>query len=235
MDTTKSGPRLRLVGRDGDATGEGGAVAAPPAAPAGRHAVSGAHTSGPTGAMPAAFWTRRVAVEPDRPALLRRAAIEEPEREVERENIGAAAAMAATDPRWVMALRVYESIEGGRAAILRPDKRRTLVGLATRLGLRAFDANLIIAIVQDAARCGERPMGPGVSDRLTLVRAAGDAGAREGRFGLRVLLGAMGVAAVLGDLLLDMLIGWVARETPGHDGRGGPHAADRPRNTSTRL
>ncbi len=50
---------------------------------------------------------------------------------------------------------VRKSIEGGRAAILRPERRRELFTRATSLGLRPFDATLVIAIVQDAARRGE--------------------------------------------------------------------------------
>lgn len=59
--------------------------------------------------------------------------------------------MPATDPRWVFAVRVRESLEG---AALPPQRRQALDRLADRLGLRPFDANLIIAIVQDHARRG---------------------------------------------------------------------------------
>jgi hypothetical protein len=62
--------------------------------------------------------------------------------------------MQATDPRWVLAIRVSEQLEG---TILRPDKRERLVKLGKLLGLTAFDANLIIAIVQDQARRGYEP------------------------------------------------------------------------------
>lgn len=196
MDTLKSGPRLRLVGGEATVVGTRGAseyapgiaLTAPP-----RAAVHAA----PTGSLPMRWWTRRLA-EVD--------AIEE----VRRENV-AAAAMAPTDPRWVLALRVYESIEGGRAAVLRPEKRRNLMALATRLGLRPFDANLVIAIVQDAARAGEPRLGPDVTSRLSLVRGADRAAEPERGVSLRVFLGAMGAAAVLGYLILDALIGWVAR------------------------
>lgn len=235
MDQIKNGPRLRLVRGDAaESAGDDRPLPVMPAAPvtpgrlaggAGRGpglSVGHAAAAHPVGAMPAAFWTRRLREEPDRLPLRASArlasaantaavASADPAEEVERENISAAATMAATDPRWVLALRVYESIEGGRAAILRPQKRRNLVALATRLGLRPFDANLIIAIVQDAARCGEAPMGPAVAGRLTLVRTPGREGGEEPRFGLRVLLGAMGVAAVLGYLIFDALVAWVAR------------------------
>lgn len=67
----------------------------------------------------------------------------------------AAAELSAGDARAIFALRVGELLDGGRAAILTPENRRRLVDLGQRLGLRAFDANLVIAIVQDGARRGE--------------------------------------------------------------------------------
>jgi hypothetical protein len=59
------------------------------------------------------------------------------------------------DARLVFASTVAASIEGGTAALLRVEKRDALRKQARKLGLRVFDANLIIAIVQDAARRGE--------------------------------------------------------------------------------
>jgi hypothetical protein len=86
--------------------------------------------------------------------------------------------IAPTDPRWVLAARAALSLSGGRAAILIPEKRRALDACARRLGLRPFDASLIIAIVQDAVRRGEwlpdRGQGPAVAARLSLVRPAQD-------------------------------------------------------------
>jgi len=83
-----------------------------------------------------------------------------------------AAAIDAVDARWVLACRVAATLEGGRAAILRPESRDRLLSQATRLGLRQFDANLIIAIVQDSARCGEEPLGLATAERLPLIRPA---------------------------------------------------------------
>ncbi len=60
----------------------------------------------------------------------------------------------ATDPRWVLAVRTAESLEG---TVLRPEKRERLVHLGKILGLSPFDANLVIAIVQDQARRGFAP------------------------------------------------------------------------------
>ena len=58
------------------------------------------------------------------------------------------------DPRWVLAVRTSELLEG---PILRPERRDGLVRLGRTLGLSLFDANLVIAIVQDQARRGRLP------------------------------------------------------------------------------
>lgn len=58
------------------------------------------------------------------------------------------------DPRWVLAVRVSEGLEG---SVLAPQKRERLVRLGKMLGLSPFDANLVIAIVQDQARRGYAP------------------------------------------------------------------------------
>lgn len=59
--------------------------------------------------------------------------------------------LQATDPRWVLAVRTQEQLQG---AILSPDRRDKLLRLGRTLGLGPFEANLIIAIVQDQARRG---------------------------------------------------------------------------------
>lgn len=59
------------------------------------------------------------------------------------------------DPRWVLAVRTAELLEG---ATLRPEKRERLLHLGRMFGLSMFDASLIIAIVQDQARRGHDPM-----------------------------------------------------------------------------
>lgn len=81
------------------------------------------------------------------------------------------ARLDAMDARWVLAVRTTMALEGGQAAILRPDDRRTLVALAIQMGLRTFDAAIVIAIAQDAARTGEALSGPAQS-RLAMVRPA---------------------------------------------------------------
>ena len=57
----------------------------------------------------------------------------------------------ATDPRWVLAVRTAEVLQG---TILPAEARDKLVRLGRVMGLTTFDANLVIAIVQDQARRG---------------------------------------------------------------------------------
>jgi len=60
----------------------------------------------------------------------------------------------ATDPRWVLAVRTAELLEG---AILAPEKRQRLIRMGRVMGLTVFDCNLVIAVVQDQARRGHAP------------------------------------------------------------------------------
>jgi hypothetical protein len=57
-----------------------------------------------------------------------------------------------TDARWQLATQTQQALQG---AVLAYEDRRRLLALAQRLGIREFDANLILAIVQDRARRGE--------------------------------------------------------------------------------
>lgn len=88
-------------------------------------------------------------------------------REVESEN--KAASMSALDPRWALAVRTNTLLQGGKAAILPPESRRFLVSLGKDINLRPFDSNLVIAIVQDAARAGADPLGAEARMRLKMV------------------------------------------------------------------
>lgn len=99
-------------------------------------------------------------------------------RDVAREN-RLAAQLEPGDARWAVAMRARDLLEGGRAAVLTRDRRRRLVRLATRVGLREFDANLIIAIVQDEARTGEAQPRTGPPGLPTDGIAARDAMARR--------------------------------------------------------
>ena len=74
--------------------------------------------------------------------------------DIARETRAAAAGtqMEPTDPRWVLAVRTQMQLQG---TMLTPQRRRQVLRTARLLGVRAFDANLIIAIVQDRTRRGE--------------------------------------------------------------------------------
>jgi len=50
---------------------------------------------------------------------------------------------------------VVRSLEGGRAAILRPHRRRALVAGGVKAGLRPFQVSLLVAEVQESVRHGE--------------------------------------------------------------------------------
>lgn len=56
------------------------------------------------------------------------------------------------DARWKLAEETQRALQG---SILAYEDRQRLLGLANRLGIRSFDANLILAVVQDRARRGE--------------------------------------------------------------------------------
>lgn len=88
-----------------------------------------------------------------------------------RENIRAAT-MPQTDARWIFALDVAGQLQGGRAALLAPERRRQLVARAVRAGLRSFDANLVIAVVQEAARRGECVTSDAFGGRLAVIGPA---------------------------------------------------------------
>lgn len=74
------------------------------------------------------------------------------------------------DPRWQLAVRTNYLLDGGRAALLTPERRRAVLDLAETLGLRAFDANLIIAVVQDSRRTTGEGLTPETRQRLALIR-----------------------------------------------------------------
>lgn len=110
-----------------------------------------------------------------RPAL-RLVETPQPTRRVDARHVAAAnraaAGLSADDARWVLAAKVAQEIRrvsDGRTALVTPDARRRLTASARAMGLRAFDANLIIAIVQDALRRGEE-LGEDVEGRLQMIR-----------------------------------------------------------------
>jgi len=60
----------------------------------------------------------------------------------------------SADPRWVLAVRTAELLQGD---ILTPERRERIVRMGRMFNLTAFDANMVIAIVQDQARRGIAP------------------------------------------------------------------------------
>ena len=129
-------------------------------------------------------------------------------REVEQE-VRAAASLAPGDSRRILALRVMESLEGGRAAILRPEARHQVLSLATSLGLRAFDANLVIAIVQDGARRGETSLDADGESRLQLVGGGTIERGRRRRVMMHNVAVNLIAAGVLGVGVAAVLIAWI--------------------------
>jgi len=121
----------------------------------------------------------------------------------------ASAALDLEDARLVFALRVAERLEGGRAAILTPETRGRLMSLSERMGLAPFDASLVIAIVQDAARRGETADDPLTAGRLTLVRPARRTAGRAARRAVESLAVPAAAAVVLALVILTALIGLV--------------------------
>lgn len=107
------------------------------------------------------------------------------------------AALAADDVRAAFASAVAGRLEGGRAAILRPEARRALMTSSAKLGLRAFDASLVIAIVQDAARRGEGVASGPVEARLGMVGEAEPETLRVWPLAAGVVLGLLMLAAMV--------------------------------------
>lgn len=121
-------------------------------------------------------------------------------RGIAEEN-AAAAALSPLDARWVFAVNVAREIElsaAPGAGVLSPERRRNLSRLATRLGLRPFDANLVIAIVQDGCRSGEGALSSRVGERLTLVRGREGGPAMGGREFAAWLLASACMAITIG-------------------------------------
>ena len=136
---------------------------------------------------------RLVGPDVDAGPLPARMKANDPTVQVALEN-RSAASMSPADARWVLAVRTAESIEGG--GVLAPEARARLQRLATNLGLRPFDANMVMAIVQDGARSGGGPLGAGVAERLELVRGAPEA-SNMGWGPFLVIGMGLGIAAVL--------------------------------------
>lgn len=145
------------------------------------------------------------------PVAAAREAIAQANREASRIGLGprffdsleetrrATPALLSDDARWVFAVRVKREVQGGRAAIIAPESRKRLLRLANRLGLRDFDANLVIAIVQDDCRlygAGSPVPSEAAKGPISLIRPAARE-ASETSVGIWMSLGAsFGLAAI---------------------------------------
>ncbi|MBX3362641.1 MAG: hypothetical protein KF912_05940 [Phycisphaeraceae bacterium] len=132
-------------------------------------------------------------------------------RRVQEEN-ARASALDPEDARAILARRVVESLEGGAAAVLRPEIRSRLVTTGVRMGLRPFDANLVIAIMQDDARLAKaqpKPSGakvsPGAMSRLGLVRGPAEKDVQTSR----AVLGRLAISILLGIALALAFVQWI--------------------------
>ncbi len=116
-------------------------------------------------------------------------------RAVARENVSAAQINPRlNDPRWTLAKLAYAQLTEGPIS---PEQRDALVRKADGLGLRPFDASLIIAIAQDHTRTG-RSLGE-ADETLRLVRpphANVDHVAPKQRWAVVVLLTALLCTAI---------------------------------------
>lgn len=119
--------------------------------------------------------------------------------DVAREN-HLSASMDVRDAMAAFAVEIAQSLEGGSAAILRPERRRALVASAVSRGFRPFDAHLAIAVVQDAVRSGQDGCDRGRMRGLGLIPPPQRAGT-EGWM--------LGIAAALGLACLAGLLAWM--------------------------
>lgn len=111
----------------------------------------------------------------------------------------------ASDPRWILAVRTACELDGGRAAVLTPARRDQLNKLAAGLRISTFDAALIIATVQDAARRGEPVPSHDLARRVTSLRPG--VGFKPERSFMPWILAAICSAATVG--LTGAVVHWI--------------------------
>lgn len=118
----------------------------------------------------------------------------------------ASVTLSALDPRWVLAVSTFRELDGGVAAVLSPEKRARLLKSGQRMGLRPFDSNLVMAIVQDGARRGVDPLNSEAIARLHMVHPApertGAPHARSVQPSWAIVFSAAALAALATALLL---------------------------------
>ncbi len=115
--------------------------------------------------------------------------------EVARENRRAAMqpGLDPTDPRWVLATRAYAQLQG---STLTPERRTRVMRTAQHLGIRPFEANLIIAVMQDQARRHQPPGAAQSTLQMISVKAETRPRGAWGRW-LAAMLSALALASLL--------------------------------------
>lgn len=133
-----------------------------------------------------------------RPGVLRARKLAVVEEMLRAREATRQSAIDPTDPRWALACATRDALQG---SVLTYENRRKVMLLAQRVGIRAFDANLIVAIVQDRARRGE-PIESAV-DALSVIP-------RPAKTSRRSATAWAWAAAILVAILVDaVLIGWL--------------------------
>lgn len=104
-----------------------------------------------------------------------------------------------TAPHLAFAARVANALDG---VVLPPERREELLRFARSAGLREFDANLVIAVMQDRARRGESI--DDITGPLDVLAAGRTSALRRGFHAIR-----FGVATGLAIGLATLAVRWV--------------------------
>lgn len=91
------------------------------------------------------------------------------------------------EPRWAFAARVAVAVDGPipeTRGLVPPETRDALMRSATHLGLRPFEATLIIAAIQDRARSGLPLLGPELDSTLRIIVPGNGAAGPDARYDL---------------------------------------------------
>ena len=129
---------------------------------------------------------------------------------VKENRLAAAAGMDPSDPRWVLALQTRDRLQG---STLTPERREQLLKAGKTLGLRPFESNLVIAIVQDQARTGEELEHARPALRLMVDADTGINRGQRGECTSRtatwpIWFAAMAGAIAVAGLLIRWISGW---------------------------